>query len=575
MRLMQMHTCSPLAPMLALSLIASASPASATESSHAGAVQGPAVTGYVFLDENRNGALDRGERGVRNVPVSNGREVAQTDGRGRYVLPAYDEMVVFVTKPAGFATPLNENNVPQFFYVHSASGSPSRIVQYPGLGPTGPLPAQVNFPLYKTRNPQKFRAIIAGDMQPYNDTEISYLRDSFVSEVAAEEGEFVIALGDNVGDNLSLYPRLLSVLSQIGRPIHLVPGNHDRNYDSPDDAHSYDSYKRLYGPDYYSFDYGDVHFVVLNSVEHYLNAQGRGAYYGGIDEKQMAWLANDLALVPEDRLVLLNMHIPITGFGNTTVGYGNIPALYDLLKGRKVLSLAAHTHTTEYYLPGEEKPAGMPTPFTQLIAGASCGAWWSGDFDETGVPVSYQSDGAVRGYYKFDFKGNAYTESFKATGKPASRQMNLSFLTSSFTSWYDQIVNWMSTPAASRPPAPPVTYKDLPDQGTLPVAELSTVKLVANVWNGSSASRVTCAFDDSAPQNGEQRMDLGDPYANRLQGYYFKTGLPGSRHVKSSRHLWTCTVPADLAPGSHRVTVSEQDMFGQIHNETKAFEVAP
>jgi hypothetical protein len=70
-------------------------------------------------------------------------------------------------------------------------------------------------------------------------------------------------------------------------------------------------------------------------------------------------------------------------------------------------------------------------------------------------------------------------------------------------------------------------------------------------------------------------MDLGDPYANRLQGYYYKTGLPGSRHVRSSRHLWTCDVPADLAPGSHLVTVSANLGAGQVFQETKAFEVSP
>jgi hypothetical protein len=112
---------------LALSLLASASPVSATSSNEGGAVQnGPVVTGYVFLDENENGALDRGERGIAHASVSNGKEVVQTDGRGRYSLPAYDEMVVFVTKPSGFAPPLNQSNVPQFFYLHHVRPDPQR-----------------------------------------------------------------------------------------------------------------------------------------------------------------------------------------------------------------------------------------------------------------------------------------------------------------------------------------------------------------------------------------------------------------------------------------------------------------
>jgi len=73
------------------------------------------VKGYVFLDKNSNGVRDPGEPGIRGVSVSNGRDVVQTDYHGYYTLPALDEMVVFISKPAGFTPPLNENNIPRFF----------------------------------------------------------------------------------------------------------------------------------------------------------------------------------------------------------------------------------------------------------------------------------------------------------------------------------------------------------------------------------------------------------------------------------------------------------------------------
>ncbi|MGH3682738.1 MAG: metallophosphoesterase N-terminal domain-containing protein, partial [Natronosporangium sp.] len=75
------------------------------------------ATGVVFYDRNMDGIHQtRTEPGVPDVAVSNGREVVQTDAKGRYRLPAYDDMTVFVTKPRDWAVPLNEDNLPQMAY---------------------------------------------------------------------------------------------------------------------------------------------------------------------------------------------------------------------------------------------------------------------------------------------------------------------------------------------------------------------------------------------------------------------------------------------------------------------------
>ncbi|MEL7140357.1 MAG: metallophosphoesterase N-terminal domain-containing protein, partial [Pseudomonadota bacterium] len=63
---------------------------------------GDEVRGTVFEDLNRNSKLDAGEPGIAGVLVSNGREVVVTAADGAYALPAYDDMNVFVTKPAGY-----------------------------------------------------------------------------------------------------------------------------------------------------------------------------------------------------------------------------------------------------------------------------------------------------------------------------------------------------------------------------------------------------------------------------------------------------------------------------------------
>ena len=115
------------------------------------------VSGIVFLDENGNNRMDAPEEGIPNVAVSNGREVVLSDGKGNYKLPIEEEMIVSIRKPAGYKLPLNENNLPQYFYyIHQPDGSPA--LKYPGLEPTGALPQKVNFGLVPSEKKESFTA---------------------------------------------------------------------------------------------------------------------------------------------------------------------------------------------------------------------------------------------------------------------------------------------------------------------------------------------------------------------------------------------------------------------------------
>lgn len=308
------------------------------------------VRGIVFEDTNRNLQLDLGEKGVEGVCVSNGREVVQTDKEGHYLLPAYQEMVVFVTKPSGYDLPVNEQNVPQFYYIHRPEGSPPNISEYPGIEATGDLPDSVNFPLFAGRESDNFKVVVLGDTQVTNHREISYLRDEIIEEIKGTDALFAISLGDNVNDTLNLYPRYLDTMKEMGIPVFYVPGNHDSNYDSLDEEHQYETYTRYLSAPYYSFNYGKLHFVVLDDVMW----DGR-EYHGELGEKQLTWLSNDLSFVPSDYLVILNMHIPLISYINRNAEAHQIKdqeQLFEILEEREVLALAGHTHTIERFLPG-------------------------------------------------------------------------------------------------------------------------------------------------------------------------------------------------------------------------------
>src|SRR4030042_2060004 len=114
-----------------------------------GQVQTSHVNGIVFEDKNKNLQYDADEKGITGILVSNQVDVVKTDKDGRYELPVdQEEAIIFIIKPAGYLLPLNENNLPQFYYIHKPKGSSE--LKYPGIPPSGPLPEEVNFPLFKT-----------------------------------------------------------------------------------------------------------------------------------------------------------------------------------------------------------------------------------------------------------------------------------------------------------------------------------------------------------------------------------------------------------------------------------------
>lgn len=137
-----------------------------------------------------------------------------------------------------------------------------------------------------------------------------------------------------------------------------------------------------------------MHFVVLDNVRYPCNGvddhpfcapDARPTYNGVIHERQLEWLANDLSFVPEDKLIVLNAHIPFQTFTDNTAAKhqtDNLAELVEILGDREVLGLAGHTHTVENILEGEyyegwEENTGVgPAPFPQIVTGALSGSWY-------------------------------------------------------------------------------------------------------------------------------------------------------------------------------------------------------
>lgn len=519
--------------------------------------------GIVFEDLNGNGVRDTDEPGVAGVSVSNGVQVVQTDDSGAYTLPVRDEMEVFVSKPAGYMVALDENKIPRFTYIHRPNGSPDFIRAYEGIAPTGDLPASIDFPLVAYDEPDAFRFIVFGDTQVTTHEELNWMRDSAIAELGSSDAAFGVAVGDLVNDPLSLFPRYQEVMGTLPFPTYYLPGNHDINFDSQNDVHHLETYTRHFGSPYYSFDYGQTHFVIFDNIRYNVDEGFEGTYNGRIDDTQLEWLRNDLKFVDPNKLIILAMHIPLVAYIDRDAEKhqeSSREAVYQILREggfEKVIALAGHTHTLERFRPGEEynpeaeDAFGWGTvPFPQYVAGAVCGSWWSGQQNEFGIPLSYQRCGAPKGYMVFDVNGTDYSEYWKVSGSDDAMHISFDYSEEGFRELARGLFD---------------------DLGILTSAELDGVTVVANVYSGSRDTVVEMSVNDGAFVPMQWTQNQRDLLAIGFQldaGPEFYQTTPGR-----SYHIYAADLPADLEPGTHRITVRATDPYGQVWTGTKVFDV--
>ncbi len=491
------------------------------------------AVGVVFVDSNGNEKLDPGERRLEGIRVSNGKEIVVTDKQGKYQLPVSHDAVIFVIKPKGYRTPIDqERQLPRFYYLHKPLGSPKTL--YPGVRPTGDLPSSINFPLYPQKEPGQFKAIMFGDPQPRNQTEVDYVAHDVVEELIGTDASFGVTLGDVMFDNLSLFDNQSKAIALAGIPWYNVIGNHDLNLEAKTRQHVNETFERVFGPTYYSFDYGEVHFMVIDNIDWYIPEESeRGKYRAGIGERQLAFLKKDLELIPEDQLVVLMMHVPL-------IGVGDRQELYRLIEKRPFcMSISGHTHHHEHRFITKEDGWQGAEPHHHIINVTVSGSWWSGQKDENGIPHSMMACGAPNGYSILSFDGHQYQLDFKAARKEAGYQMRI----------------------------------DLPEQ--VAVDDLGQTTVWANVFNGSQKSKTEMRIDrgDWAEM---KRTEVADPVYQRLVDFQNATPKPDFRKLtgpKKSPHLWALALSQDIEPGVHLVSVRTTDMNGKTFEDRRIFRV--
>lgn len=388
---------------MSLSLVGRSSAADAEPSSRTAA-----ITGIVHA----------GGRPVAGVVVSDGDEVVATDAEGRYRLcSAKRNGYVFVSIPSGYDVPC-DGIFPQFWQpLTEPSGTDERH----------------DFALVERPN-DRFLLLAVTDLHLARQTnDIEQLCTGFIpsvrrmAEAFSDRPVYSLNLGDSSWDSnwyahdygLDEYKRTMNIVGYPSPMFHLM-GNHDNDgataFGDSTDFEAAAPFRRHIGPNYYSFNIGQVHFVVLDDIV-YINTPtdapkaegivGKRNFEARVTADQLAWLRRDLAAV-EDRTapVVLATHAPMfryEGIGDRVEGCLTAPgdsdevmACFEGFTDIHILTGHAHANNTTRVREG----------LIEHNIGAVCGALW-----RTGAAGFRQIelDGSPCGYTVFEIDGRRMT----------------------------------------------------------------------------------------------------------------------------------------------------------------------
>lgn len=523
--------------------------------------------GTVFFDRNGNGRLDDArEHGIPNVSVSNGLDVVRTDRHGRYHIPLPEESILFISKPADWEVPVDQNNLPQFYYIHYPNGTPPVAEwQNPVIEPTGPLPDQINFPLLRGKpGVREFKVMGFADTQAGTQEEEDGIREDIVAPIVNNPfgASFGFVAGDVVNDNLALFPRHNEIMGKIGIPIWNVPGNHDTNNESPSDRYATQTYSRYYGPTDFSFDHGETHFIGADNIDD--GDDDRPSLGCVLNARQLQWLRNDLKFVPRNKLIVLITHCPLITYAldsnNERYALGgnintiNLAEIVEILKPfPRVYAIAGHDTSNSWKVQLNHTHNWHGEWFlSHTLAEVRGNGWSTGPRTERDTRTVNMQDGNPNGYYVMTFKGTTVQPKFiPGKGDPnTSMRIVLDPL-----------------PLGARDP---VTGKVLTvNRGPL----APDTKVIVNLFDGGDQDVVELSFD-GGPWIVLENVLRTDPFQERQYLQYRGTENAVSRPQPSS-HIWEYPLRPDIAPGVHTVQVRTRDNFGQVAADSFSFEVTP
>ena len=395
-----------------------------------------------------SGKVYDGKSGIAGVAVTDGVNVTHTGAKGQYQLLSHATAeFVYITLPSGYDVPMKDEA--PCFYVPVTDKSASKQT--------------INFEIKKSgRDDNRHTMIVWADPQVYYEEELplaaNAAKDAEALAGALETPVYGVVCGDITGDHPEYYASLKKMLADTRVPFFFVPGNHDLRLNVRSDELSKDIYRKSFGPDYYSFNRGKVHYVVLNDVFYV----GRTYWYiGYLSERQLAWLQQDLAVVPAGSTVVVMLHIP-------TATRTTQPAeeMHKILQNRRYLHemlgpynahiFSGHMHYNDNFVLNDH--------LFEHVHAAVCAEFWQ---------TSQCSDGTPQGYGVYEIDGDDVRWYYKSVG-------------------YDKNFQFRAYPVGANPEKP--------------------TAVTVNVWNYDPQWKVNW-YENGVPKGEMTPYSGHDPYA--------------------------------------------------------------
>lgn len=370
------------------------------------------------------GLVFSGDKALAGVPVTDGYEIVLTDSKGVYQLNSNKRNgLVYITTPSGYTAQCL--GVQAMFY-QSLKNAPE-------------IPERRDFELEAVGDQTNHTMMFFGDIHLANRTNDRNQFATFTREVdsyAKAHGSdkiYAMTLGDMTWDqywysNNYVFSNYLADINANVKSITVyhTMGNHDHDMKTAVsgasagwdevDWDTATAYRKSLGPNYYSFNIGQVHYIVLDDIYCKNTTGGTAAdrvYTETVCSDDLNWLRKDLALVDKTTPVVVTMHAALYNqAGNASLT--NASVLTGCFAGfSDVTFVTGHTHKMWTV----DKTA---INLREHNSGAVCATWWwAGNYYPT---LNIAQDGAPGGYRIMDVKGKTLTSYYKGTGRPESYQ---------------------------------------------------------------------------------------------------------------------------------------------------------
>ena len=362
--------------------------------------------------KNIKGAVYEGDNPVSGAVVSDGVEVTVTDKNGYYWL-ASDKRNgwVYVSIPSGYEAPC-QHAQPQFW---AALDKPINEIE------------QHDFCLTKVNNDRHILLAVSDIHLSDQHNDLEQFCTTFLPSIQRLVGQadvpvYTLNTGDMSFDiywyscrySIESYKKTLNIVNYPTPVFHAI-GNHDNDGavacgDSTDFA-SARRYCRTLGPNYYSFNLGRIHYVVLDNIV-YLNEPGGKAaegiagkrnYIRRVTDEQLAWLKKDLAQIKDKSTpIVVGMHAAAYHYDGIT---DNVISWFTKPEYSEVLTACFRGFKNVHYITGHIHANNTTYVNPHLIEhniGAVCGSWWQpgANFFQNLGP-----DGGPGGYTVFEIDG--------------------------------------------------------------------------------------------------------------------------------------------------------------------------